>query len=327
MSEGPAPDAPVGKEAEGRPSRRVWPTLVTLFSILPAGTIAVSTIVLILAARVMGGIDLRNQSGLQDWLAEISASPVGILIIIAPGQLFFLALAIGAALPSPDPLSKRLGFVQPRYSSRTWALLCLGTPVVQIASVLFAQLFFDLNEPSEHLKMLESLFTNQSGFLGVTLLILFASIMPGLSEELFFRGYVRVGLERPFIPESNAPKFIVAILLPALIFAALHGDLMHATAVLPLGLWFGCIAWWSRSVIPSIIAHLVNNLFAIFSARYATALEAEGGDLESAVDAAGSLSEMTTMVVVGYVICFLMLLAGIFRLIRERSSRQVSSTP
>ena len=318
LSGEPTPNKPVGKEAGVGPSRRIWTTLVTVFLILPIGTIAFSAIVLIIGAVMMDGPDLGDQEAFNTCLEEISSSPTGILLLIAPGQFFFLALAIGAALPSPEPLSKRLGFVRPKLSLYTWILLCIGTPVVQIVSVLFAQLFFDLSEPSEHLKMLEGLFTNQSGFLGVTLLILFASIMPGLSEELFFRGYVRVGLERPFGPESNVAKFIVAIFIPALLFAAAHGDPMHITAVLPLGLWFGCLAWWSRSVIPSIFAHLVNNLFAILVARYATTLEAEGVDLDAA---AGPLAEMTAAVIAAYALSLFVLLAGLLRLKRERDKR------
>jgi membrane protease YdiL (CAAX protease family) len=291
-----------------------------MFLILPIGTIAFSAIALIIGALVTGGPNLAEPDALQNWLTEIAKGPLGILILVAPGQIFFLVLSLGSALPSSEPLTKRLGITAPRYSPRTWALLCLGTPVVQILSLLFAQLFFDLSEPSEHMEMLSGLFTGQEGVLGITLLVLFAAVMPGITEELFFRGYVRVGLGRRF-------GFVVAIFVPALIFALVHGDPMHATAVLPLGLWFGCLAWWSRSVIPPMIAHFVNNLFAIFSARYATALEAERGDLEPAVDAAASpLSEMTTMVVSAYALCFFMLLAGLYCLIRERARQQVTST-
>ena len=311
------PTTPMG-EAGARPSQRTWPTWVSMFLILPLGSITFSVVALLLGALVCGA-DLTDQGGMEKWIGEISSSPAGILILIAPGQLFLLALSVGVAVPSPDPLSKRLGLVRPRISPRTLVLLCLGTPVVQLVSLLFASIFFDLNEPSEHMEMLGGLFTGQEGVVGVSLLILFAAVMPGLTEELFFRGYVRVGLERRF-------GFAVAIFVPALIFAFIHGDPMHATAVLPLGLWFGCLAWWSRSVIPSIIAHFVNNLFAIFNARYATALEEGGVDLEPAADAAaGPLSEITILATAGYAGCFLMLVAGAFCLSQERRSERVSS--
>lgn len=319
MSEEPPTTTPT-QEAVARPLQRTWPTWVTMFVILPIGTIAFSAVALIIGALVTGGPNLADPDALQNWLAEISKSPLGILILVAPGQIFFLVLSLGSALPSSEPLKERLGITAPRYSPRTWTLLCLGTPALQILCLLFAQLFFDLSEPSEHMEMLSGLFTGQEGVLGVTLLVLFAAVMPGISEELFFRGYVRVGLGRRF-------GFFVTIFFPALIFALVHGDPMHATAVLPLGLWFGCLAWWSRSVIPPMIAHFVNNLFAIFNARHATALEAEAGELESAADAAaGPLTEITALAAAGYALSALMLLAGLFCLVRERANQRTSSS-
>lgn len=280
---------------------RTWPTWITLFLIFPFGILVTSSASLIIAALVMEGAELfKDPEGLQTWIAEIASSPEGILILIAPGQIFFLGLAIAAALPSPDPLAKRLGFVRPRGSLHTWILLALGTPIIQFAGIFLASLFFDLSEPSEHMEMLSGLFTGQEGFLAVGLLILFGSIFPGFSEELFFRGYLRVGLQRRW-------GFMVAIFLPALIFAAVHMDPMHATVILPLGLWFGCIAWWSRSTIPAIGAHLINNLFAILIAREASDLELD----PNAPETTAALADLGTLALAGYTTCLLLLLVGL----------------
>ena len=150
------------------------------------------------------------------------------------------------------------------------------------------------------MEMLSGLFTGQEGFLAVGLLILFGSIFPGFSEELFFRGYLRVGLQRRW-------GCMVAIFLPALIFAAVHMDPMHATVILPLGLWFGCIAWWSRSTIPAIGAHLINNLFAILIARGASDLELD----PNAPETTAALADLGTLALAGYTTCLLLLLVGL----------------
>jgi len=295
------------------PEPRTWPTWVVLFLVLPLGLIAFTSVFLIIAALVMEGPELlQDPDGLQGWIKEISTEPLGVLILIAPGQLFFLALTIAAAWPSPDPLSKRLGFVRPRGSLRTWILLCLGSPIIQIAGFSLAGMFFDMNETSEQLEILSGLFTSQSGFLGVTLLILLASVFPGFSEELFFRGYVRVGLERRW-------GFMVAVFLPALVFAMVHMDPMHATAVLPLGLWFGCLAWWSRSTIPAIGAHLMNNLFAIIVSREAIELGDDSGAAEAPEAAAASMAEFGSFALAGYGACLLLLLLGLASLRLDRS--------
>ena len=120
MSEEPPTTTPT-QEAVARPLQRTWPTWVTMFVILPIGTIAFSAVALIIGALVTGGPNLADPDALQNWLAEISKSPLGILILVAPGQIFFLVLSLGSALPSSEPLTKRLGITAPRYSPRTWA--------------------------------------------------------------------------------------------------------------------------------------------------------------------------------------------------------------
>lgn len=300
-------------------SARTWPTWITLFLIFPAGMLVSVAVVIIAALALEGPELLQDPGGIQRFIAEIASGPMGILILIAPGQIIFLGLAIAAALPSPDPLAKRLGMLRPRGSTRTWVLLALGTPAIQLAGISLGSALFDMSEPSEHLQMIAALVTNQEGFLAVSLLILFASLLPG--EELFFRGYLRVGLERRW-------GFKVAIFLPALIFAVAHMDLMHATVILPLGLWFGWLAHKSRSTIPSIAAHLTNNLFAILLARQtadlapalaelseATATAAEGTTELSAEAVAAT--ELGTLALVAYGISVLFLIAGIRSLRRS----------
>ena len=78
-----------------------------------------------------------------------------------------------------------------------------------------------------------------------------AVVAPGY-EELLFRGYVFRGLSR-----SAGP--VVAITVSALLFAAFHGDPLHAIAVFPMGLFLGWLRWRTGSVWPSMIAHALNN--------------------------------------------------------------------
>lgn len=317
MNEEPQSAKPLDSEAEVTPRPpRTWPTWIVLFPIFPVALVLVSLVVTVGALLVMEGPDLLGDSeGFQEWILALASDPMGLLILVLPGQFCFLALAIGAALFSSDPLSKRLGLVRPRYSRRIWVLLVLGSPIVQFVGAFLAGMFFDLTEMSEHMEMMSGLMTGQSGFLGLTLLILVVSVFPGFSEELFFRGYVRVGLGRRW-------GFMLAILVPAIIFALIHMDPVHATAVLPLGIWFGCLAWWSRSTIPAIGAHLMNNLVAILVAREATALQA---DSDAAGTTTAAMTELGMFALVGYGACLLLLLAGLWSLFIERAKPVESS--
>jgi len=317
MNEEPQSAKPLDSEAEVTPRPpRTWPTWIVLFPIFPVALGVVSAVFLFGSALAMEGPEFfEDPEKIQEWILELVSDPIGLLILVLPGQLCFLGLAVGAALFSSDPLSKRLGLVRPRHSSRVWVLLVLGSPIIQFVGAFLAGMFFDLTEMSEHMEMMNGLVTGQSGFLGLILLVLVVSVFPGFSEELFFRGYVRVGLGRRW-------GFMLAILVPAIIFALVHMDPMHATAVLPLGIWFGCLAWWSHSTIPAIGAHLMNNLTAILIAREASALQA---DSDAAGTTTAAMTELGTFALIGYGACLLFLLAGLWSLFIERA-RPVESS-
>lgn len=88
-------------------------------------------------------------------------------------------------------------------------------------------------------------------------------LIPGLCEELFFRGALQTALLRRRSPA-------VAITLTAVIFAALHLDLAGAPGRLVAALAFGWLAWRTGTVWPGVVAHALYNgtarpiLFALF---------------------------------------------------------------
>ena len=297
----PLPAAPVPlPNANGG---RTWPSWVGMAAAMP-GLLLFSGGALILAAMLWGPKGVMTGSGMQDWLMELSTSPMGLVVIVLPGQAFFLLAAIVPALFSTRPWKQRLGLRRPVLSTRTWLALALATPTIQICSALFASLFFDLSKPSPQLEQLSNLLLGQSGF-GLVLVVLCAAVLPGLSEELFFRGFVREGLARRH-------GFTLAILVPAVFFAAAHMDPMHATAVLPLGIWFGLIAWWTRSTIPAMLAHATNNAFAILAGNVA----GEEAKNQTAIE---SITQAQGAVVAAYGLSFLLLIVGLLLLKQERA--------
>ena len=72
-----------------------------------------------------------------------------------------------------------------------------------------------------------------------------------VAEELVFRG-AALRLLRPL--GRNA-----AILGQAVLFAALHGSLRAKAYALGMGLLFGWVADRSRSLLPGILLHILNN--------------------------------------------------------------------
>jgi membrane protease YdiL (CAAX protease family) len=92
----------------------------------------------------------------------------------------------------------------------------------------------------------------ESSGLSFWVMALSTAVVAPVYEELLFRGYVFRGLSR-----SAGPG--VAITVSALLFAAFHGDPLHAIAVLPMGLFLGWLRWRTGSIWPSMIAHGLNN--------------------------------------------------------------------
>jgi uncharacterized protein len=87
------------------------------------------------------------------------------------------------------------------------------------------------------------------------LTILYIGLLPALVEELFFRGCLQNILLQHF-PKSKAWK---AILITAVIFGLLHGQMQTLLPRVFLGILLGLLYYYSGSLWLSIIAHFFNN--------------------------------------------------------------------
>jgi membrane protease YdiL (CAAX protease family) len=80
------------------------------------------------------------------------------------------------------------------------------------------------------------------------------ALLPGLSEELLFRGVLQRALVRRW----------VAVIVSGSVFAMFHIDPVHVIGVLPLGLFLAWVAQRSSTSV-TIVAHVVNNSVALFA--------------------------------------------------------------
>lgn len=90
----------------------------------------------------------------------------------------------------------------------------------------------------------------------VTLLKLAVMVLVIGCEEIVWRGAIQTSVERYVRPER---AFVVA----ALAYAAAHvpvGSPLLAVVALCCGLFWGALAAWSRSLVPSLISHLIWDL-------------------------------------------------------------------
>ena len=99
--------------------------------------------------------------------------------------------------------------------------------------------------------------TGQIPSLGASVLVL--ALMPAITEEIAFRGYILSGLERAYRPRT-------AILLSAFLFAFLHAMISLFQQFFPaalLGLILGVVAYRTGSLWPGAVLHFVNNALAV----------------------------------------------------------------
>ena len=80
-------------------------------------------------------------------------------------------------------------------------------------------------------------------------------LVPASCEEIFFRGFVFTGLYASY---GSWP----AISGSAFLFAFVHLDPWHFPALFLFGIFLGLLVYWTHSLYPAVLAHLINNLFS-----------------------------------------------------------------
>jgi membrane protease YdiL (CAAX protease family) len=85
------------------------------------------------------------------------------------------------------------------------------------------------------------------------------AFMPGVAEELLFRGVL----------QGAAGRSVFAVLLSGVGFALFHVDPVHVAGVLPLGLFLAWVAQRSSTLV-TLVAHVANNTIAVLTIHTAT---------------------------------------------------------
>lgn len=237
-------------------SLRIAPTLALLAFCLPLA-FAVGSAGLAVAMQLDGSLGANAAATPSEWYEANFATPKGLLVLVLPMQLTFLALALVPAWLSPTPFRERLALARPRLCASTFALVLAGTLGIQFAIEIAAE--HVLGEPSPALKRMAELIVGARGGFALALLLC-VSIVPGLCEELFFRGYAQSRL-------VARHGFAAGMLLPTLVFALAHGDPQHIALVLGLGAWLAYLAWRARSTWVAIACHAWNNFAAVVITR------------------------------------------------------------
>jgi membrane protease YdiL (CAAX protease family) len=164
------------------PPRRVWTVFVAFLTVL-VGMLAAQIVAVVLVMIWYAAQGANLQQIAKELPAKLSA-PVPFMLLAGLGQVVVLFGALIPARFSPEPARFRLGLVRPSLPAWGYPLLALGTifpfAVGLVPAYFVAKLMGGPNEA------VANLYQNMTWQLAVPF-ILFIAVVPGITEELFFR--------------------------------------------------------------------------------------------------------------------------------------------
>lgn len=250
------------------PQRAPWRPLDVLIIVIL--TIVGNIGVFVLAGLVLGVIQAAGLPVDFAWLTDTIPGVSVQLVLqwgVTLGVTFLFLMGRGYRL-SPS----MLGF-------RSWRI---GRGILYLLAILFAYYFvvspiymlllelFGVNfDPAQDLT--EAYNPAQAG-LGLALAIALAQVamIVPVVEELFFRGVLYQGLESRW-------GYLPAAIVSASVFTLAHVDPVVFFPIFALGFGFATLFYLTRSLWPSIIAHMIVNIIGVLTQFASYMYGSEGG--------------------------------------------------
>lgn len=164
-----------------------------------------------------------------------------------------------------DFKNKKLYQRDPRYKPVlsdiiVFAVCCFLGSLASIITNWIASIFDTLFGTGEIVDNMEGMLPTADQPLSIIILFFFVAVAAPIVEELIYRKLLLYPLRK------YSDGF--AVVVTALLFGFMHGNLNQAPYAIVVGLLFGTLAVRSNSVIPTMILHVVNNLTVTFGNYY-----------------------------------------------------------
>lgn len=238
-----APD--LKKAAEKRSVKRASNAIGGAFLIMTGGILVISLIVQLIVVYGLQKTSLLSDAGFL-WIEQDVFSALGFTIPFA-----IAAKLMKFRLPDLFPLKK----VRPSLLAPL-VMISLGTFIIaNYATSMIGSIFsaFGVSPAQQSIDI-------PDGVSGTVLYILSISFLPAFVEEFALRGVVMGSLRR------FGDGF--AVFVSAALFGLMHGNLVQVPFAFVAGLALGYIDIVAGSLWPSVVAHLLNNLFATIISDY-----------------------------------------------------------
>jgi membrane protease YdiL (CAAX protease family) len=184
--------------------------------------------------------------------AAILAQAAGAAPMVSVGIAELALLALPVALAR-----RRIGLRWPAGRFFAAAIL-VGASAWYVNSLVVSALF-----PDDAGRDLAKLVTDSP----LPLAIVCAGMLPAIAEEIVFRGVLARSL-------ATRLPLAAAIAISAAAFSVFHVNLVQAIPTFTIGLALAYIALRADSILPSMLAHAVNNLVAVALTRLAPSQDA-----------------------------------------------------
>ena len=116
-----------------------------------------------------------------------------------------------------------------------------------------------MKEKEMEMEKVTLLLINTTTYSGLAINLFMIAILPGIGEELLFRGV----LQNIFTRWVRNPHF--AIWIVAILFSAIHVQFYGFLPRMLMGALFGYLYYWGKSIWLPILAHFANNAYAVIS--------------------------------------------------------------
>lgn len=218
---------------------------------------------LFLTAGFMPAVVMATLLLMEHLLADGILPKIIWVVLAAEVTAYLLPLLVLRFLPDHDGKKAQFRFKGYRRQTILFVLwISLATALLAALTNYGAALLL------EQTAFADTTAVTQYGVEGWWQTVLVVVILPAVVEELFFRGVMFSALERC----GTWP----ALLLTALAFAMIHGDIRNFAGPLLAGLIYGYMTYVLDSVWPAIFAHMVNNGLALFLSNTAETYSALG---------------------------------------------------
>lgn len=243
---------PIGLEPEPLwlppPRPRVWTVIVTC---------VVALVTYMLTAIIYVAVFHPLPKGVRVSPAELerqlTSDPSVVLSMFIWSMLAIMCVTLIAAFISPVSWRKRLRLRAPSLAAGQVVTGAIGATMIGTIFSMLAAL--DCIPTSPVLESLGEMVASMSGE-QLLLSLLVIGMMPGISEELLFRGYVQTRFTQRW-------GVVVSVVLTSIMFGAYHMDAVQGTFAAVMGLYLGAIAERAGSIVPAMIAHAANNTFGV----------------------------------------------------------------